>query len=223
MKNILVTIPFLIFASAANAQITQTGGKYLFVAKYKQGQSTNVIMTVMSTVPSAKPTNLTIKAKSKVISVAKDGSAVIEFDTPAFGGRPASKQRASVDKFGRPKGNTMGNFSGNFSSPTYPIKVGESWSGDVNLSAGQGAPPIPLKAKYQFKSIKTVSGVKVAVISVGIDVSSLFNMKGTGEMMIRFDDGQLFESNLNMGMQAPDPKTKKNVLIKMVVNIRNRR
>jgi hypothetical protein len=222
--KIITCLSLSVVSMLSFGQITQSGDKYTVQAKYKAGQVTKLIMSVKSeSVKGQVPVNTIINGRTKVLKVAKDGSATLEIYTPPFAGQPARTQKQVVDKYGRPVGGNMGTFSGNFSWPLYPIKIGDNWSGNVNLSAGEGAPSIPVKATYKFIGIRNTAGVKVAVVKANMDLSSLFEMRGTGEMLIRFDDGQLYESTLKMTMSVPDPKTQKLTKTSLLVSVKNRR
>jgi hypothetical protein len=222
MKKSALLVIGLGLSSLSVGQITQKGDSYTVTQKYKLGQVTTMTMSVVSKSTQSGVPNQTVKATLKVLKVTSNGNATLEISYPAFAGQPARKERMIVDKYGRPVDNNFGTFAGNFALPSYAIKIGDKWNGDLNMSAGGGA-SIPIKATYKFSGVKTVAGVKVAVVDAKLDMSSFLGMAGSGIMLIRFDDGQLYESALRMSMDSPNAKTQKNQRISMLVSVKNRR
>lgn len=213
-NRILISAVGLGLVAGSMAQVSASGSGYSFKSKYTKGQTVKYAMTMSATGP--QPYKGFIDTTLKVLSVDKQGAATIEATVKAPG-RPAQTSKVTIDKFGKPVSNEYGTFTGNLGLPEKPVKVGESWKGVVNLS--NSAVGGDVSAKYTFRGITTVDGQKVARISMNLDLTGVFGMTGTGDQFIRVSDGLLHKSTMNMVMNIPDPKTKKNISAKINMTV----
>ena len=190
----------LVSCSFTCAQIIQKKGGYLIYVAYKKGQVLKQNMA-MQAVDNAK-----LKSSSQFITTClngdKYGIATVEVTVPAVGKAKESKRQIKVDRHGKPVGQNIDGFSGNFAWPDTPIKVGQTWIGEMNM-AGPGqvqAGGIGFKSSYKLVGIQTIKGVKVAAISANIDVKGTYDVSGTGMIYVRFSDGQLHSADFHMNL-----------------------
>jgi hypothetical protein len=180
------------------AQIIQKKGGYLILVAYKKGQVLRQNMA-MHAVDNAK-----LKSNSQLVTkcleVDKKGVATLEVTVPAVGTSKESKKRIKVDRHGKPLGQNIDGFSGNFVWPDNPVKIGQEWLGEMNMAGpGQGqAGGIGFKSSYKLVGLKTIKGVKVAAISANINVKGTYEVSGTGMIYVRFSDGQLQSADFKM-------------------------
>ncbi len=183
-------------AIAAPAQVQKTKSGYLFQLKFTKGQVTKIDMSMIA---SSTKKAVNVQIKTKCLSVDKKGVATLEVTTPRGSNNKPDVQQAQVDRHGKPVGQTFGGFNGTFMWPDKPIKVGQSWKGDMNLgdaNMGKGT----MTGTYKFEGIKTVNGKQVAAIRTFLDVTGEFNVAGTGVIYIKVGDGQLDSAVFNLGM-----------------------
>ena len=219
MRKFRIALPFLALlalSAASDAQITEKKGGYLIQIKYRKGQVIRQNISMIAAGNSKLATNTQII--TKCLDVDKNGIATLEVTTPTQPGKPPSVRKTKVDRFGRPMGNTIDGFSSNFMWPDRPLKVGESWKGDLNMAkTGQGNGM--MKAKYKFVGIRSDKGTKIAVIAAYMDVTGQYDVAGTGTINIRVADGQIHSATFNMGMSQYNEGGKPTVL-KLVMTIR---
>lgn len=214
MKIMLISAFCL--APMAFSQVTSgQGGTYKFATKYAKGQTYKYNMSVKAGGPTA--VNQAMSVVVKVLDVKPNGNKTLQTTTIVPGQKPQSTT-LTLDKFGKPVDNNFGTFAGSLGLPLNPVKVGEKWSGDVQMAGGM-AGGVPIKGRYVFKGISTVRGTKVATIHFDMDMKALFNSTGSGDQLIRVSDGQLFGTSMVMNMDVPDPKTKKLTKIKMSIAV----
>lgn len=199
-------LPFLALASVSVSQVTPVaGGKYKFSTKYVKGQTYKYAMNI--NVGGPQPTKQNMNVVVKVLDVKPNGNKTLQTSTIYPGEKPVSVT-TTLDKYGKPTDNNFGNFTGSLGLPLDAIKVGQQWSGDVQMAGGM-AGGVPIKGSYTFKGLSTVNGVKVATITFVMDMRALFNSTGSGSQVVRVSDGQLFSMKMVMNMDIPDQKTKK--------------
>ncbi|MEI7577805.1 MAG: hypothetical protein WCK51_13005 [Armatimonadota bacterium] len=199
-------LPFLALASLTVSQVTPvSGGKYKFSTKYVKGQNFKYNMNVRFAGPQAS--NQSMSVIVKVLDVKPNGNKVIQTSTVYPGEKPQSVTM-TLDKYGKPTDNNFGSFTGSLGLPLDAIKVGQKWTGDVQMAGGV-AGGVPIKGNYTFVGISTVKGTRVATINFNMDMKALFNSTGSGTQVVRVSDGQLYSMNMVMNMDIPDQKTKK--------------
>ena len=210
------SLSLFLFGSFAQAQIVQKKGGYLFLVKYKKGQviKQNMSMQALG--------NTKLKSSSqfitKCLDIQKDGVATLEVTVPAVGKTPAKRKKVKVDNHGKPQGASIDGFSGNFVWPDKPVKVGQSWIGDMNMaSPGQGG-GMAFKSTYKLTGIKKINGVKVATISSDMKVSGTYDISGTGIIYVRFSDGQLHSAEFHMALaQFSESNTRQQLKLLMTI------
>lgn len=200
-------------AAISPAQIVQQKGGYLIFIKYTKGQVLKQNISMLA--PSTQMTTNT-QIITKCLDVDKKGIATLEVTTPTSPGKPPSKRKVKIDRHGKPIGNTIDGFSGNFMWPETPIKVGQSWDGNLDTGAANGR----MRAAYKLTGFKTINGVKMAAISTVMDVSGQFDVRGSGMIYVRVSDGQLDNATFNVGLKQYEDSGNPTVL-KLVMTIRN--
>ncbi len=206
----------LALAATSNAQVVHSKRGYLINIKYTKGQVIKQNISMVASGRQGLKTNTQIV--TKCLDVDKNGIATLEVTTPTAPGKPPTKRKSRVDKHGRPLGNVVDGFSGNLMWPDQPLKVGETWKGDINMAdIGQGT--AKMKATYKFVGLKKVDGVQVAVISSYMDLTGQYDIAGTGTINVRVSDGQLHSATFNMGMSQYNEGNAPTVL-KLIMTIR---
>ena len=185
----------LLTGSIASAQIVQKNGGYLFNLKYQKGQVLKQNMGMQAV------GNTKLKSSSQFIirclGVDKNNIASLEVTVPGVGKGEGSRKLIRVDRHGKPQGKNIEGYGGNFVWPDSPVKVGQSWLGDMNMAApGKGG--IGFKSTYKLTGVKKINGIKVAAISAAIDVKGTYDVSGTGMIYVRFSDGQLQSADFNL-------------------------
>ena len=217
LRVISLALGLLTLVAITPAQVVQKNGGYLIFIKFKKGQVLKQNLSMVAVGNSKLATNSQIV--TKCLDVDKNGIATLQVSTPTAPGKPNSVRTVKIDRHGKPSGNTIDGFSGNFMWPDVPIKVGHAWKGDLNMNEtgqGQGI----LKATYKLVGIKTINKVKVAVISAYMDVTGQYDVAGTGTINVRVSDGQLYDATFNMGLsQYNDGKAP--TVLKLLMTLRN--
>ena len=201
----LATLTIAISAISAGQVSPTSGGRYTFATKYVKGQVFKYNMGVQFTGP--QPGNQKLGVVVKVLEVKPNGNKTIQTTTNIAGQKP-QVTTITLDKYSKPVDNNFGSFTGSLGLPLSPIKIGEKWSGDVQMAGGV-AGGVPIKGKYTFKGFSTINGTKVATIVFDMDMKALFNATGSGTQVVRVSDGQLYSMNMVMNMDIPNPNTKK--------------
>jgi hypothetical protein len=214
----LIWLGLFLCWSVAPAQITQQKDGYLIFVKYKKGQTITQDMS-MNAVGNTKLKS-TSRFMTKCLDVDKNGNSTIEVTVAGNGKAKATKKKLKVDNHGKPIGNSIDGYSGSFAWPDKPVRVGDSWIGNITMaSAGQGAGG-SIKSTYKFAGIKTVKGVRVASIAAVLNVGGSFEISGTGMIYVRFSDGQLENADFNLALkQFSESNTQ--AKLKLVMTIRN--
>lgn len=212
----IVCAALSICALSANAQISHSKQGDLITIKYTKGQTLRYNLSMEAKDLKRAPTKVQII--TQCLSIAKDGTATLKVSTPAGPGKPPYVRNVVIDKHGKPLGQRLEGFSGNFMWPNKPIKPGQTWKGDMNMAAaGQGQGD--LKATYKYEGIKKINGKPVAVISTYMDLSGEYNIAGTGKIYVRVADGQLDNAIFNMGMMQTSESGKPSTL-RLLMSIR---
>lgn len=205
-------------AASSSAQVVQKKGGYIIFIKYTKGQVLKQNISMIA--PSTKVTTNT-QIVTKCLDVDKNGIATLEVSTPTAPGKPPSKRKVKVDRHGKPVGNAIDGFSGNFMWPETPLKIGQTWDGNVNMG-GAGQSGGSMRALYKLAAIKNLNGTKVAVITTVLDVSGQFDVAGTGTIYVRVSDGQLDSATFNVGLkQYAD--TGQPTVLKLMMTIRTQK
>lgn len=205
-----------LLAGAASAQIVQNKGGYLIFVKYKKGQSITQDMG-MSMVGN-KSLKSTSRFVTKCVDVDKKGNSTVDVTVSAGGKVTQGSKRLRVDNHGKPLGSTIDGYSGTFVWPDTPIKMGQSWVGNITMAdTGQnngGA----IKSTYKLAGIKSINGVKVASIAAVLSVGGSFDVAGTGIIYVRFSDGQMHSADFDLGLkQFTQDGSPKRLKLKMTI------
>lgn len=205
-------------------QITPSGGGYLLRTKYVKGQSFKYVMkssTKMSSNTMAFEAPMSIKVTNVSNGVA-DLASVFGPATMMGQQIPATKATMKVDSRGRAiAGNTNG-LSATF--PDKPVRVGESWVGDFNMSKAGAAGEA--KATYTFKGVKPHGKSSVAEIGVSISTKNQAGptggmvSKGTGTMLLNASDGQLLSLTVNMTITMAGGKGGKPIVLPTTISLK---
>lgn len=208
----LVSVAAAGLAAMSMSQITASGGKYTFKAKYTQGATQTYGMSMKmssSAMPQAMNMGMTIVLKTVSVS---GGNATMKVKAAGMtmNGKamktPAQEQTMVVDAHGKVLKGTSQN-GVNSTLPTKPIAVGESWTSDNNVGTGMGAQKV--QAHYTLTKIDNVMGKQVAVIAVSMTGSGANSLKGTGIQKILMSDGSLYSANIDMLISNPQVKDMK--------------
>ena len=197
IRFLVSSLVFFVGSLFASAQIVQQKGGYLIYVKYTKGGVLRQDMG-MHLVGDARRQS-TSQFVTKCLGVDKNGIASLEVTVPSVGKTPPTKKRIKVDRHGKPQGATIDGYGGTFVWPEMPLKMGQSWIGDMNMAAPTKG-GMSMKSTYKLVAIKTINGVKVAVISSVINVSGNYNISGTGTLYVRFSDGQLHSAAFNLAL-----------------------
>ncbi len=181
----------------ASAQIVQQKGGYLINVKYTKGEVLRQDMGMRLVGDTRRPS--TSQVVTKCLGVDKNGLASLEVTVPSVGKTPAVKKQIKVDRHGKPLGATIEGYSGTFVWPESPIKMGKPWIGDMSMAAPTKG-GMSMKSTYKLVGIKTINGVKVAVITSVMNVSGNYNIAGAGTLYVRFSDGQLHSAEFNLAL-----------------------
>lgn len=200
MKSAICLIGFALVLPAYG-QVKKTPKGYLLQAKYKVGQVTKVVLAITSA-----EIKQSVRSTTRVLNVESDGSAKIQVLIPKQGTTLAQQDTIYVNKFGVPKDGKIGAFGAIYQWPDTPVKLGETWSGDINLGEGENA--MPVKAAYKLVGFKKIGKVEVARISTVLNMKSPLTISGSGFINVRMDNGQVLSSDLKLAMLVPDQKQK---------------
>ncbi|MBS1702378.1 MAG: hypothetical protein JST12_12005 [Armatimonadetes bacterium] len=205
----------LVLAGLSSAQVTPTKKGYLILIRYKKGQvlKYNIDMKLLGTTNSSS-----VQIVTKCLDVDKKGISTLEVSTPY--GNKTNSRKLKVDRHGKPVGQVIDGFSGNFMWPETPIKIGQTWNGDFNLGADNPGAGM-LKATYKLAAIKVVGGTKVAVVTTVIDYKGEYQVSGTGTINVRVSDGQLNDATFNVRMDQYTDSSKTGVM-KLLMTIRTK-
>lgn len=193
----------------ANAQVTKAGAAYLLRIKWVKGQviKYNISMTG-SMLPKAQIITSTLTVKD-----VKNGVATVESKVtmPTTGNSRNTKPQVAtmkIDSRGKVTGDTGGSMTG-AATPTFPqgpVKIGQSWKGDMNVSQGMN-----LNATYTLLGVKTVNGKVIADIGQKVtgNMGEMGSMTGNGKVEIFGADGSVRGGNMlmNLNMKSQDGKT----------------
>lgn len=190
--------------TVGRAQITRTGGGYLFRAKWVAGAKYGYVMDMAmpaSQMTQNKPVSMKMSMNMVVKSVSGGvATVVVTSESPMVNGKSMGTQKPQPMTFKTDSRNRVVSGQGgqNMSSPLpeKPIKVGETWSANVPM-AGMGG---TAKATYTFMGMTSVGGVQAARIKSSIAGQA----SGSGTMYIAAADGQLL--SMNMGVLAQGMK-----------------
>jgi hypothetical protein len=193
-------------ALTARGQISQSKSGYQFNIKYVVGKVTNYSIGVSYKI-NGKTISESQKLKTTVLSIKKNGNAKLKVTDPAVKrgtvSVPESSQFVELDRFGRAIDFAQSNiFAGTFAWPDKPVKIGDKWSGDVNLTSGAG--PVPVKSDFIFKGINGVGSAARAIILMNISMSGNFKLTGQGRLIVKVKDGQFDNALINLKMQLPN-------------------
>lgn len=197
----ILGVGFLVAAVDAEAQIVKKGDGYLFRAKYTKGrqQVFDFQTIVVPTGPqnkSAPKQNISMPLSMLVTSLSKAGIATIRSEVGPIkvDGKtlqPKSAMTVQVDNLNRLVGvgaKELPQFATPL--PEKPIKIGGSWSSNVDASEAAGE---RVRVKAIYKLLRVVG--RVAYIQVQLDSvnapGSTVKSSGRGQMVLRTADGSL--------------------------------
>ncbi len=219
-RFVLPSLLLISSCSLASAQIVQSKAGYLIFVKFKKGQVIQQSLG-MRAVENAKLKSST-QFVTKCLEVDKKGSSTLEVTVSANGNTPPDKKKLRVDNHGKPIGQTIEGYSGTFAWPDYPVKVGQSWIGDIKMVGAGQQPGGAVKSTYKFAGVKTINGQKVASIATVMNVGGSFAISGTGMIYIRFSDGQLHQADFNLALdQFSETNTPKKLKLLMTIRTKS--
>lgn len=188
-------------SALSSAQITKSGGGYLFRVNYQKGQVIRFVST--STVIGASGDGRVMKLGLPVILSVTDtkGKAAtvrLEVGPVNMAGKEFSPKQTAVlqlDSRNRAVNNDAANANLGAQLPEAPMAVGSTWTAVAPIATASGAQQ-RLDAKYKFVGFKKVSGTNVAVISYSIKGVAT----GAGTMMLLAKDGTLYSNTSKLTM-----------------------
>jgi hypothetical protein len=196
----VVALAFLVpISPEVLAQIVPKNGGYLISIKYKKGQVIKQALS-MNAVGNTKLKS-TSEFITKCIDVDSKGTATLEVLVKAGGKTPPTKKKVKVDRHGKPIGATIDGFSSNFVWPDKPVKIGETWRGDITLAGPGPGAGSTMQSGYKLAAIKVVDGVKVACIAASLSLGGSFDISGDGMIYVKVSDGQLQSATFNMALR----------------------
>ncbi|MBL8060505.1 MAG: hypothetical protein JNK63_07315 [Chthonomonas sp.] len=193
----------------ANAQVTKSGPGYLLRIKWVKGQVMKYNITMSG---SMMPKPQVISSIMTVKDV-KNGIATVESKVtmPSTGSSRNTKPQVStmkIDSRGKVIGESNGSLTG-AATPTFPqgpVKIGQSWKGDMSVSQGMN-----LNATYTLISVKTVNGKMIAEVGQRVtgSMGEMGSMAGNGKVEIYGTDGSVRGGNMAMSltMKSSDSKS----------------
>ena len=199
--------------SPVEAQVTPSGGGYLFRQKYSKGMKLVYDFTVNAevvgmpgggkNVVKATLTQEVLDVKNKVSSVKVTSSAMTMNGKPMPGGAGAGnsaivKYDANGKLIGGKGGDDLSASMG-FTPPNRPLKIGETFSSGKNNSNPNLT---AMTINYKFLGLKTVNGQQVAQFAVNSSMSGQANMTSVGTLLINMKDGFPVRSTITMNMSA---------------------
>ncbi len=190
-------------ASDAKAQITPSGGGYLFHQKFVKGKKIVYDMTVSSNVgglPQGMQSSGNNQIKSsitrEVLSVqGKVATVRISSGAMIMNGKsmnPGQSSIIKVDDTGKVIGDSGTAGQGQFNAPNRPIKVGETFKNVTSTNTPMG--PIKVNVSYTFLGLKTVNGKQAAQIAVTSTAAGKMKMTANGTLLLDLGDGQPLRS-----------------------------
>lgn len=200
MKTSRLTLGAALFALAFGAattgqsQISPQGGGYLLRIKYTKGEKAKYIMKISS--PMMKqPMTMTMMQSTKAVN---GTSATVDYDISSpQGGMGSQKVTVDVDNRGRvlktsaPGGDQLNNVQ----LPEKPIRIGETWSGDVSSKGGMAG--IKMKSLYKLVGVKNMGGGQCAQIAVSMSGGNAqMKIDGSGTIYLRMKDGSIETTSL---------------------------
>ncbi len=182
---------------SAFGQIVQQKGGYMIFVKYSKGQVLKQEMSAHLVSDAKKQSKSTFVTKCTGFD--KKGFTLLDVTPPTVGKTPSKVKHIKVDKHGKPIGNAIDGYGGTFAWPEFPVKVGQSWDGDINVAGSPGQPSgMIMKSTYKVTGVKTINGVKVMAITSVMKVSGNYDISGTGTIYVRFSDGQTQSADFDM-------------------------
>ncbi len=229
MNNRFPTLPLVIsllcgLALSASAQVIPAGGGYLLRTKYSPGQTikfradTAMGAAAQQGMAMVLPFSMSIKA-------VKNGIATIDYSIGpmSMNGKTQGQQQtmtAQLDNRNKlVDGSAKGMQFGSVGFPEKPVKIGQSWTGDVS-GLGRMGPGMTAKGTYTLKGVRRVGGKQVAEIGVKLNVSGGqgFSATGSGSFFVMTSDGSLHSASLtqNISMGAQRGQAPMSTSIKIV-------
>lgn len=188
----------------ALAQVSSQGNAFLLRTKYVKGQTLKYKMTTNISGGPSKVPPMEIPMTLKVKDV-KNGVATIVYTTKVPGQPKGGDIEVKVDSRGKMVGGAglealQGMGAMGATLPEKAVKVGDTWTQNMNSPAMQG---MKMSTTYRFNGLKTVGGVKVAEIGMTIKGTGPQNMtmSGTGTMTMLASDGTMRNTSMSMDLK----------------------
>ena len=199
IRLFFTSLLFLAVHSLSQGQITQSKAGYLIFVKFNKGEVIKQNIGMMADGNSKLKS--TTQYAIKCIGTDKNKVSTLEVTVSAGGKVAQTRKKMLIGKHGEPYGEKIEGYGGSFAWPNKPIKMGQSWVGNVSLAGtGQGNAGA-IKSTYKLAGIKSIGGVKVACISSVMKVGGSFDVSGTGMIYVKFSDGQLHSADFNLGLK----------------------
>ena len=215
-----VLVLMLTGMQSAKAQVTQSGGGYLFRQKYSKGQVIRYAINGSSS-GAGQNMKITMGMTMKVTAV-KNGVATVVMtrDAGSMNGKSLGKAETVTLRMDN-RGHVIGDGSGQGLEglsavlPEKPIRIGETFT--TNTGAMSGGMGQNVKATFKFLGLKTYNGQKVAQFTTSGTVSGQVQAKSTGFMLISVADGQLVSAKTDTSVAANQKGNKSNISFRMNV------
>lgn len=198
----------------ADAQISKQGNAYLLRIRYTKGQTINYTITT-----SGGPANMRMQARMTVRDV-RNGVATVESritmpNMRGQGGQVPEPMTSTMQVNNRGQvvsGNAGMTAAASPTLPERPVRIGESWTGNVGGGAAGNAGN--LSARYTLVGVRRQGNREIAEISMTMTGAmgaggSANRMTGQGRMILLTSDGSLLSGNVNFNMsfRGQDNKT----------------
>lgn len=200
-------------SAQASAQITASGGGYLFRMKFKPGTTISYSMVAGGNAQGqafSMNTPMTTKVKSFSGGIGtldyKIGPIKMMVNGKSMGPGQTQNLTLKMDSRGNVVGGTGGNSpGGTIGLPAKPIKVGGTWSATTKTNTGMGM-PMDVAATYRFIGFEKLGGINAAKIGISMKGKGSASVTGGGTMWLSVADGSMIKTmtsmKVSMGQQT---------------------
>jgi len=201
LSALFVAGAVLVSGTTTQAQVSRSGGGYLFRMKFTKGQKMTYMMSMNTSASGmAQPMKTSVPMTMTVMSV-QGNVATMKMTMGAVMGQKPRDITVKMDNTGKlVSGNMQGLNGVSATYPKNPVAVGGSWKNTTAFPLGPGG-NLDSTTNYKFKSIKNVGGRQVAELYVTMTgKSQQFKMSGSGTMLILMADGSLWNTQITTDM-----------------------
>jgi len=201
MNRIIAGIVLAAAAAGASAQVTKSGGGYLFRTKLTAGTAQRYMMKMTDPV-GGQGLAIQMPIRQTVKSVVR-GIATVEasMGPVTMGGKPmansVSTATVKVDSTGKVTGSDGASSPAIQQFPTKAIKLNERWNASFAMGQlGTGAGSV--STTYRLVRITSYKGKPAAELSMSFNASGEVPMTGNGKAFISMADGSPLHTTMSM-------------------------